>query len=413
MPNQPSNPFRREMYDSLESFVDHVSELLGCPITLEDTHHRVLVYSSHNEETDPVRISTIISRRVPEKVINRLWKDGVIPSLLQSKKPIRIEGKQEIGLGSRVAVSIWRADEVIGYIWAIELHQALTASQMDILENAAAVGKHLLSRFAKAKRPSTNDDQEFFWRLLTGHVNKQEAEEKLMEINQTALNNYTIMVFTFKEIITKEMEKQIIYLLKVMDNVKISLYTMDDHELILLASAINRQDSPAVVFKQFIRNFPSSLAEKFQITDVYGGYGSIYTDLKDVEKCLKEAKKVIEVKAKFPGEAQAFSAYQDLGIYQFMDVLLEKRIQDGFENIAIQKLRKYDKSHNTDLLLTLEAFLDESESMQKTALKLHIHTNTLTYRLKRITEIMEVDLSVPSQKFMLYLDLKLLRWHQK
>lgn len=411
MPNQPLNPFRREMYDSLESFVDHVSDLLGCSITLEDTHHRVLVYSSHGEETDPVRISTIISRRVPEKVINRLWKDGVIPNLLQSKKPIRIEGKKEIGLGSRVAVSIWRGNEVIGYIWAIEWNQPLTDSQMEILQNAAAVGKHLLSRFGKNKRPSSRDDQEFFWKLLTGHVSEQEANQKLLELNYTS-NEFTIMVFNFKEIISKEMEKQIIYLLKVMDDVKIILYTMDDHELILLVSTVDKQVNTAAVFKQFIRNFPNSLEEKFHIADVDGGYGSIYSDLGQVQKCLKEAKKVVEVKEKFPGEAQSFLAYQDLGIYQFMDVLLEKRIQDGFDNMAIKKLSEYDTSHNTELLVTLEAFLDESESMQKTAAKLHIHTNTLTYRLKRISEIMEVDLSIPSQKFMLYLDLKLLHWQQ-
>jgi len=411
MPNQPLNPFRREMYDSLESFVDHVSELLGCSITLEDTHHRVLVYSSHGEETDPVRISTIISRRVPEKVINRLWKDGVIPCLLQSKKPIRIEGKKEIGLGSRVAVSIWRGNEVIGYIWAIEWNQPLTDSQMEILQNAAAVGKHLLSRFGKNKRPSSQDDQEFFWKLLTGHVSEQEANQKLLELNYIS-SEFTIMVFNFKEIISKEMEKQIIYLLKVMDDVKIILYTMDDHELILLASTVDKQVNSAAIFKQFIRNFPNSLEEKFHIADVYGGFGNIYSDMGHVHKCLKEAKKVVEVKEKFPGEAQSFLAYQDLGVYQFMDVLLEKRIQDGFDNMAIKRLSEYDTSHNTELLVTLEAFLDESESMQKTAAKLHIHTNTLTYRLKRISEIMEVDLSIPSQKFMLYLDLKLLRWQQ-
>jgi len=411
MPNQPLNPFRREMYDSLESFVDHVSELLGCSITLEDTHHRVLVYSSHGEETDPVRISTIISRRVPEKVINRLWKDGVIPCLLQSKKPIRIEGKKEIGLGSRVAVSIWRGNEVIGYIWAIEWNQPLTDSQMEILQNAAAVGKHLLSRFGKNKRPSSQDDQEFFWKLLTGHVSEQEVNQKLLELNYIS-SEFTIMVFNFKEIISKEMEKQIIYLLKVMDDVKIILYTMDDHELILLASTVDKQVNSAAIFKQFIRNFPNSLEEKFHIADVYGGFGNIYSDMGHVHKCLKEAKKVVEVKEKFPGEAQSFLAYQDLGVYQFMDVLLEKRIQDGFDNMAIKRLSEYDTSHNTELLVTLEAFLDESESMQKTAAKLHIHTNTLTYRLKRISEIMEVDLSIPSQKFMLYLDLKLLRWQQ-
>lgn len=92
---------------------------------------------------------------------------------------------------------------------------------------------------------------------------------------------------------------------------------------------------------------------------------------------------------------------------------MEKRRQDGSENVAIRNLKEYDQTHNTELLATLEIYLDEGESMQKTAARLHIHPNTLAYRLKRMIEIMEVDLSVPSQKFMIYLDLKLMYWQKE
>lgn len=57
-----------------------ISEVLQCPITIEDVNHRLLAYSTHDDRTDQARISTIIGRRVPEKVINSLWKDGTILS---------------------------------------------------------------------------------------------------------------------------------------------------------------------------------------------------------------------------------------------------------------------------------------------------------------------------------------------
>ncbi|GKU83752.1 CdaR family transcriptional regulator [Niallia sp. NCCP-28] len=410
MPNEPLNPFRREMYDSLEAFVDHVSDLLGCPITLEDTHHRVLVYSSHDDETDIVRISTIISRRVPEKVINRLWKDGVIPQLLQSKKPIRIQEKKEIGLGNRVAISIWRGEEVIGYIWAVEIKELLTDEQMRILEHAAAIGKHLMSRFGRNKGSSNQDNQEFFWRLLTGHIGEKEAEEKLKKIGISASVPFTIMVCCFNEVITKEIERHILYLLKIAEDVKIILSTIDDNELIILTHPMEAKGKSSVTYKKFIQGFQKHLKERFCIADVKGSFGGIYKDAKYIGKSYKEAKTVLEVQQKFPKEAYSFINYQDLGIYQFLDVILEKRKQDGVDNLAIKKLDEYDKSHNTELLATLEAYLDESESMQKTVARLHIHANTLSYRLKRIGDIMEIDLTSPAQKFMLYLDLKLLHW---
>ncbi|MFS0659303.1 helix-turn-helix domain-containing protein [Niallia alba] len=413
MTSEPRNPFRRDMYDSLESFADHVSELLGCPITLEDPHHRVLVYSSHDEETDMVRISTIISRRVPEKVINRLWKDGVIPQLLQSKKPIRIKEKKEIGLGNRVAVSIWRGEEVIGYIWAIELGTTITEEKMGLLENAATVARHLLARFATNKPPTLQDNQEFFWRMLTGYVTKGDVDEKLKEIGISSLGSFTVMIFPFSKMITKEIEKHILYLLKVSQDVKISFSTIDDNELVILASPLGDSGNSIACFKKFISNFQQNLEERFSIKEVKGSFGGIYKQYGDVPKSFREARTVLEVRERFPQEAGTFFHYQELGIYQFLDILLEKRRQDGSENVVIRNLKEYDETHNTELLATLEVYLDEGESMQKTAARLHIHPNTLAYRLKRMIEIMEVDLSVPSQKFMIYLDLKLMYWQKE
>ena len=66
-------------------FADRISSVLGCPITIEDGNHRLLAYSTHDDTTDQARIMTIIGRRVPEKVINSLWKDGFIPALLKGR----------------------------------------------------------------------------------------------------------------------------------------------------------------------------------------------------------------------------------------------------------------------------------------------------------------------------------------
>lgn len=65
------------VFDSLEALADAVSEVLDCPITIEDllktSNHRFVAYSSHDPHSDPARIATIIGRRVPEAIISRLW----------------------------------------------------------------------------------------------------------------------------------------------------------------------------------------------------------------------------------------------------------------------------------------------------------------------------------------------------
>lgn len=88
-----------ELYtDNLEMLAEKLSDVLGRPVTVEDANHRLVAYSSHEPETDPARLATIVGRRVPDTVISSLWHNGVIARLLESEEPIRIPAMKEIGL---------------------------------------------------------------------------------------------------------------------------------------------------------------------------------------------------------------------------------------------------------------------------------------------------------------------------
>jgi purine catabolism regulator len=50
-------------------------------------------------------------------------------------------------------------------------------------------------------------------------------------------------------------------------------------------------------------------------------------------------------------------------------------------------LRAYDDDNNSNLLPSLRAFLENNRSWQRTAERLHIHKQTLHYRMKRVTEL--------------------------
>jgi len=58
--------------------------------------------------------------------------------------------------------------------------------------------------------------------------------------------------------------------------------------------------------------------------------------------------------------------------------------------------------HHTDLVPTLKTFLEENGDNVSVADKLHIHRNTLKYRLKKCTEITEKDFSNSQDRTLLY-----------
>ncbi|MCM3795861.1 MULTISPECIES: PucR family transcriptional regulator [Priestia] len=403
------DPFK-ENFDTLEEFADRISEVLNCPITIEDANHRLLAYSTHDERTDQARIATIIGRRVPEKVINNLWKEGIIPKLLETSEPVRVKNINEIGLGDRIAISIWKNEEVLGFIWAVEIEKALGDEEVELLKKAANVLKNKLLQLQIRKYKREERSQEFFWKLLTGHIkSRQEISEAFYDAQITAPSTFSIAIFRFQEDITPEAERQISYMLKTMHRLKIVLYTIDCNDLILLLS-LDAVENPLDEQRDFVDYFRGNMYERFDVTQIKASCSSIYSSHDHIEKSYKEALNVLDMKSKFPEETKEIINYQELGIYQFLDVILEKRVQDQFENHSLKKLTDYDLRHNSNLVETLEVFLNNDNNINEAAKELNVHMNTLSYRLKRISEIGDINLKDVNQKMTLYIDIKLMKY---
>lgn len=75
----------KDFIDSPEGLADSIAEILGCPVTIEDANHFIVSYSKHEQNVDHARTATIMRRKVPEHVINGLWKHGFMAKLLKVK----------------------------------------------------------------------------------------------------------------------------------------------------------------------------------------------------------------------------------------------------------------------------------------------------------------------------------------
>jgi DNA-binding PucR family transcriptional regulator len=80
----------------------------------------------------------------------------------------------------------------------------------------------------------------------------------------------------------------------------------------------------------------------------------------------------------------------------FLPSLLNPRLMEFADSLyippAIRTLRDYDAEHHTELSATLEMYINELCRTSSTAQKLHIHRNSLLYRLQKIEEIANISL---------------------
>jgi len=90
-------------------------------------------------------------------------------------------------------------------------------------------------------------------------------------------------------------------------------------------------------------------------------------------------------------------------------LLIDVAAADGHRPSGpVAGLAEYDRKHNSNLVETLAAWLDAFGDVNAAAEAVHVHPNTFRYRLHRIAEIGDVDLSDGESRFALMLQLRLL-----
>jgi purine catabolism regulator len=99
--------------------------------------------------------------------------------------------------------------------------------------------------------------------------------------------------------------------------------------------------------------------------------------------------------------------YADMGLYRLLLGLRDQAEVRRFYSETLGRLVDYDREHNTDLVATLRAFFEQNANASETARKLFVHRNTLNYRLRRIAEIIGLDLDSADTRLALQVALRI------
>ncbi|MBG0829407.1 PucR family transcriptional regulator ligand-binding domain-containing protein [Planomonospora sp. ID67723] len=106
-------------------------------------------------------------------------------------------------------------------------------------------------------------------------------------------------------------------------------------------------------------------------------------------------------------EPDAVVGHDELATHVLLLASVPDDVRHMFRVRLLDPLRGYDQVHRADLVRTLEAFLQVSGSWTKCAEILHVHVNTLRYRIQRIQDLTGRDLSRLEDRVDFFLALRL------
>ena len=108
-----------------------------------------------------------------------------------------------------------------------------------------------------------------------------------------------------------------------------------------------------------------------------------------------------------------FHFYQDYILYHLLNLAGENKDLKSFYNPLIIKLMEYDEEYQTKYAQTLYTYLSNGNNLAKSARIFNIQPNSMSYRIKRIEKLLNIDLNDPDVSFCLYLSFKILLFTNK
>ena len=134
-----------------------------------------------------------------------------------------------------------------------------------------------------------------------------------------------------------------------------------------------------------------SLWKNNHSTVLRGGMGRFYTGLEYIAKSAEEANKSLSYLLN--RDISGILQYEKIGINR----LFLNQDRKDFEQFILEVLSPLQsaKVKAGDLELTLKTYIDTNRFVSMTADRLHIHSNSLYHRLRKIEDALQVDLNAP------------------
>ncbi|WP_049568974.1 helix-turn-helix domain-containing protein [Streptomyces sp. SBT349] len=136
------------------------------------------------------------------------------------------------------------------------------------------------------------------------------------------------------------------------------------------------------------------------------GVSAVVPSAEGLRGALEEARHCRRFAAARPGRV-AGAGHDELVSHVLLLPFVPDEVRSAFTDRLLEPLRDYDRRHRAGLMTTLEAFLAADGSWTRCAARLHLHVNTLRYRVGRIEQLTGRDLSRLEDKVDFFLALRL------
>ncbi len=391
--DDPPLPGGTDLFGLAQSIADRARGM----VSIEDAQSHVLAYSASSEEADELRRLSILGRAGPPEHLAWIGQWGIFDALRASGDVVRVKERPELGLHPRMAVGIHlpsrarRTPTFAGTIWLQQGSAPFADDADEVLRGGAVLAARVLDRMAAA--PSTHTVR---IRELLGLSDNADSDIGAIarELGVDADGRAAVIGFATA---APAPPADVIALSATAFRTDAQVASTGDRVYVLLPGI----GAPAAV-TSWVRGVVGVLSREAGLT-LHAVIAAPLPGLAAAAAARVEIDRVFDSAARHPGAIDQITSLADARTTVLLDeIVAHVAGQPGLIDPRVRTLREREPL----LAETLHAYLDGFGDISTVAARLHVHPNTIRYRIRRIETLLGTALADPDDRLVLALGLR-------
>lgn len=396
--------------NDLYGLAQTVAALTGGLVSIEDERSRLLAYSATDGAADELRMLSILGRAGPADYLRRLRQRGVFDRLRAERRAVEVPADEELGWRRRLVVDIrplgageeprraGAAAVSLGTIWVQEGNQALDPDAGSVLEGAAAIAARLIERARSAPTQEALQIQ----RLLGLRGGGVDVPSLAAALSLPPTGPAAVVGLSLRGVPGTDWPGTVpIADLAAAVRLHASAYAPEslvattDLRIYVLLPRVRVAGLPRWVAGMLDR------VERRTALELRAAVAAPVADLDDVGAARAEVDRVLDR----PGSERVTTLARSRTSVLLGEIADLVAGREQLRDPRLQELIDDDAARDGSLVTSLERYLEHFGDVRAAATALHIHPNTLRYRIRRAEQVLDMHLSDPEDRLLLQVEL--------
>lgn len=383
---------------TIQDIVNRITAVLGNPVVVADLGHKILAMSDVDlDDSAWSRFRSLGCLPYNHETVDQL--NSFFEGIKNGRKVIMEDGLHKKNYSIRATLTSGKT--VIGQIVAHSHFREFVKADVDTMETLSGIVSLALVQRSFVRPDMYTVSDYMISDLVRGTLKNEEDIQNWLQFMNWRLKKYLYLIIVRWDGEAKSVDVLDACATDFRRILPEGLGTIIDGDLVMFFSLNHEIDEGSGLLEL--------LDERLCQAEARAILSSRFSALGEMSSQYVKAKTVLDINLLIGRPERLHRA--EAGMLELMFHIVGKEYDlMEFCHPLIRKLQEYDTQNNTDFIKYLRAYIFSGRNFSRAAAKLYTHRNTVIYRIKRIGELMDIDLQEEEMLFHFEFSLYLLNY---